>query len=81
MTACLPFDLKFSGLGIKDDMHFSFSCSTRPVVKEREEESVNLEKTTQKYEPIDVELEEIALMRTGDVPNENQADNCKNNNP
>ena len=63
-------------------MHFSFSCSTRPVVKEREEESANLEKTTQKHEPIDVALEEIAsLMPGGDVPNENQADNWKNTNP
>ena len=55
-------------------MNFSFSCSTWPVMKELEEEPVNLEKTAHK--PIDVELEEIAfLMKTEDVPNERQDDN------
>ena len=64
-------------LGFNDGIYFSFSCSTRPVVKDCEEESVNLEKTTQKHEPMDVELEEIAsLMPAGDVPNENQANLC-----
>ena len=50
-------------------------------MKECEEEAVNLGKTTHEHEPIDVELEEIAsFMPTGDVPNENQADSCTNNN-
>ena len=67
LTNCLRFKVR---------MNFSFSCSTRPVMKELEEEPVNLEKTADKHKPIDVELEEIAfLMKTGDVPNENKDDN------
>ena len=63
-------------LKIKVRMNYSFSCSTRPVTKVWEKESVNLEKTAHKHKPIDVELEEIAfLMKTGDVPNENKDDN------
>ena len=77
LTNCLRFKVS----SIKILLHFSFSCSKRPVEKEGEEEPVDLEKTAYEDEPINVELEEIAsLMKTEDVPNDNQADNCKNTN-
>ena len=54
----------------------------RPVMKELEEEPVNLEKTAHEQKLIDIELEEIAsLMKTEDVPNERQDDNWTNTTP
>ena len=77
LTNCLRFKVS----SIKVLLHFSFSCSKQPVGRECEEEPVNLEETAHEHKPIDVELEEIAsLMKTEDVPNENQADNYKNTN-